>query len=121
MNEQQLRQLLNQGTAVTPKVADRLREARTQALARQRPEPAPVLAWADNVMGDIGWGGLALRILVPLVLLVASGTAIYQWQLNQRAAEVEEIDSMLLTDDLPIDAYLDRNFQNWLKRRAAEQ
>ena len=44
MNEQQLRQLLNQGTPVTPKVADRLREARTQALARQRPEPAPVLA-----------------------------------------------------------------------------
>ena len=121
MNEQQLRQLLNQGIPVTAKVADRLREARTQALARQRPEPAPVLAWADNVMGDIGWGGLALRILVPLVLLLASGSAIYQWQLNQRAAEVEEIDSMLLTDDLPIDAYLDRNFQNWLKRRAAEQ
>ena len=50
-----------------------------------------------------------------------SGVAIYQWQQNQRAAEVEEIDSMLLTDDLPIDAYLDRNFQNWLMRRAAEQ
>jgi hypothetical protein len=28
---------------------------------------------------------------------------------------------MLLTDDLPIDAYLDRDFQNWLKKRAAEQ
>jgi len=121
MNEQQLRQLLNQGIQVTPKAAERLREARAQALARQRPEPAPVLAWADNVVGDIGWGGLALRILVPLVLLIASGSAIYQWQQNQRAAEVEEIDSLLLTDDLPIDAYLDRNFQNWLKRRAAEQ
>ncbi len=121
MNEQQLRQLLNQGTPITSKVADRVREALSPALARQRPEPAPVLAWADNVVGDMGWGGLALRILVPLVLLVASGIAIYQWQQNQRAAEVEEIDSMLLTDDLPIDAYLDRNFQNWLKRRAAEQ
>ena len=121
MNEQQLRQVLNHGVQVTPKVAERLRKAREQALARQRPEPAPVLAWADNVVGDIGWGGLALRVLVPLVLLVASGSAIYQWQQNQRAAEVEEIDSMLLTDDLPIDAYLDRNFQNWLKKRAAEQ
>jgi hypothetical protein len=28
---------------------------------------------------------------------------------------------MLLTDDLPIDAYLDRGFQNWLKTRAAEE
>jgi hypothetical protein len=26
---------------------------------------------------------------------------------------------MLLTDDLPIDAYLDRGFQNWLKKHPA--
>ncbi len=121
MNEQQLRQILNQGTPVRPEVAQRLRQAREQALLRQRPERAPVLAWADNVTGEVGWAGAALRILVPLVLLVASGTAIYQWQQNQRAAEVEEIDSMLLTDDLPIDAYLDRGFQNWLKKRNADQ
>lgn len=121
MNEQQLRQLLNQGITVPPRVADRLRQAREQALARQRPEPAPVLAWADNVVGDVGWGGLALRVLLPIALLVGSGAAIYTWQQNQRAAEVEEIDSLLLTDDLPIDAYLDRGFQNWLKKRAAEE
>jgi len=122
MNEMQLRQLLNQGITVRPEVAARLAQAREQALARQRPEPAPVLAWADNVVGGLGgWGGLALRVLLPLVLLVASGAALYTWQQNQRAAELEEIDSLLLTDDLPIDAYLDRGFQNWLKRRAAEQ
>ncbi len=122
MNEMQLRQLLNQGITVRPEVAARLAQAREQALARQRPEPAPVLAWADNVVGGLGgWGGLALRVLLPLVLLVASGAAIYTWQQNQRAAELEEIDSLLLTDDLPIDAYLDRGFQSWLKRRAAEQ
>ena len=40
---------------------------------------------------------------------------IYNWQEKQRLAEVVEIDSQLLTDDLPIDAYLDRGFQNWLK------
>jgi hypothetical protein len=54
-------------------------------------------------------------------MLVAGGAAIYAWQQNQRAAELEEIDSQLLTDDLPIDAYLDRNFQNWLKKRVAEE
>ena len=67
-----------------------------------------------------GWGGLALRVLLPLALLVGGG-AIYTWQQNQRAAEIEEIDAQLLTDDLPIDAYLDRGFQNWLKKRAAEE
>jgi Protein of unknown function (DUF3619) len=122
MNEQQLRHLLNQGISVRPEVAARLQEARAQALARQRPEPAPVLAWADNVVGNLGgWVGLALRVLLPLALLAGSGAALYSWQQKQRAAELEEIDSQLLTDDLPIDAYLDRGFQNWLKKRAAEQ
>jgi Protein of unknown function (DUF3619) len=121
MNEQQLRHLLNQGISVRPEVGHRLEQAREQALARQRAELPPVLAWADNVIGDVGWGGLALRVLLPLAMLVGSGAAIYTWQQNQRAAEVEEIDSLLLTDDLPIDAYLDRGFQNWLKKRAAEE
>jgi len=122
MNEQQLRHLLNQGIPVRPEVAARLLQAREQALARQRPEPAPVVAWADNVVGNLGgWGGLALRVLLPLALLAGSGAALYNWQQQQRAAELEEIDSQLLTDDLPIDAYLDRGFQNWLKKRAAEQ
>jgi hypothetical protein len=123
MNETQfghrIRQILNQGTHVRPDIAARLRAAREQALARQRAEPAP--AWADNVSGRFGWGGLALRVILPLALLLAGGAAFYTWQQNQRAAEVEEIDALLLTDELPIDAYLDRNFQNWLKKRAAEQ
>jgi hypothetical protein len=122
MNEQQLRQLLNQGITVRPEIAARLAQAREQALAHQRPEPAPVLAWADNMVGNLGgWGGLALRVLLPVVLLIASGAAIYTWQQEQRAAELVDIDSQLLTDDLPIDAYLDRGFQNWLKKRVAEQ
>ena len=121
MNEMQLRQLLNQGTTVKPEIAERLRQARELALGRQRAEPAPVVAWADNVVGDLGWGGVALRVLLPLALLVASGATLYNWQQNRLAAEVEEIDSLLLTDDLPIDAYLDRGFQNWLKKRVAEE
>jgi hypothetical protein len=126
MNEMQfghrIRQLLNQGTHVSPKVAERLRRARELALARQHPEPAPAFAWADSALVRFGgWGGFALRVLLPLAMVVASGIALYAWEQNQRAAELEEIDAQLLTDDLPIDAYLDRGFQNWLKKRAAEQ
>jgi hypothetical protein len=115
------RHLLNQG-AVPPEIAERLKKAREYALERQRPERAPALAWVDNVTGRLGgWGGLALRVLLPLAMLIASGAAIYTWQQNQRADELEEIDTQLLADDLPIDAYLDRGFQNWLKKRAAEE
>jgi len=92
-----------------------------RALEHQRAEVAG-LAWADNIVGRMGgWGAFALRVLLPIALLVGSGAALYGWQQNRLAAEVEEIDAQLLTDDLPIDAYLDRGFQNWLKKRAADE
>ena len=126
MNEMQfgrrIRQILNQGTQVDAKVTERLKRARELALARQRPEPALAFAWADNALVRLGgWGGFALRVLLPLAVLLASGVGLYTWEQNRRAAELEEIDAQLLTDDLPIDAYLDRGFQNWLRKRAAEE
>jgi hypothetical protein len=120
-----IRQILNQGT-VDAGVAQKLKAARELALSRQRPEPQPALLatvrWADNILGNgWSWGGLSARVLLPVVALALAGVGIYRWQENQRLAEVVEIDSQLLTDDLPIDAYLDRGFQYWLKKRAAEQ
>jgi hypothetical protein len=118
-----IRQILNQGTAsIGATTTQKLKIARETALARQRPEPATVERWADNVLGSgWSWGRLSARVVLPTVLLVVAAFGIYRWQENQRLAEVVEIDSQLLTDDLPIDAYLDRGFQNWLKKRAAEQ
>jgi hypothetical protein len=126
MNEQQfgnkMRHLLNQGLALDPTKRDRLRAARERALERQRPERVPALRWADNVLGSFdGWRGLSARVLLPLAVLVLAVSGIYTWQEKRRVAELVEIDSQLLTDDLPIDAYLDRGFQNWLKSRAAEE
>ena len=126
MNEMQfgnrIRHILNGGPALDADKVGRLAKARALALERQRPELAPALAWADNVLGSVGgWTGLSLRVVVPAIALLVSFAAIYTWQQNQRVAEVEEIDALLLTDELPIDAYLDRGFQNWLKKRLAEQ
>jgi hypothetical protein len=126
MNEMQfgnkIRHILNEGLQLDEARAARLARARMQALERLRPEPAAAFAWADNVLGRLGgWGGVSLRLVAPVVALAIGIAAIYAWQQNQRAAEVEEIDALLLTDDLPIDAYLDRGFQNWLKKRLAEQ
>jgi hypothetical protein len=126
MNEHQfgnrVRQVLNRGLGADAKVQRRLKAARELALSRQRPEPALALAWADNVLGRFGgWSAMALYGVLSLALLLGSAAGIYSWQQTQRIAELEEIDSQLLTDDLPIDAYLDRGFQNWLKKRSAEQ
>jgi hypothetical protein len=117
-----IRQALNQGLRLEKNHVERLRAARERALARQRPEPAPALAWADNVLGSLGgWSGVSLRLVAPLAALTVSVAALYTWQQNRVISDFAEIDAMLLTDDLPIDAYLDRGFQNWLKKRAAEQ
>jgi hypothetical protein len=126
MNEPQfgsrIRHFLNQGTHLRADTARQLAAARELALSRQRPEPAPLVRWADNVFGNgWGWGGLSARVILPVLALLAAGIGIYQWQEKQRLAEVVEIDSQLLTDELPIDAYLDRGFQNWLKKHAAEE
>jgi hypothetical protein len=111
---------LDEGIVVTPAVAARLRAAREGALERQRPERAPALGWADNVVGGLGgFGGLSLRVLLPIVVAAAGLAAIYVAQRDQRAAELEEVDALLLSDELPIDAYLDRGFDAWLKKRAA--
>jgi len=124
MNEMQfgnkVRQVLNRGlVGVDDTTAERLRAARERALARQRPEPSPALAWADNVLGGSGGGSFAWRLLLALSVALALGAAIYlyNWQQTQRVEEIEEIDTALLTDELPIDAYLDRGFQNWLKQQ----
>jgi hypothetical protein len=71
------------------------------------------------VGGFGGVGGFSLRVILPTALLVAGLIAIYSLQKEQFAAEVEELDAMLLTDDLPIDAYLDRGFENWLKKASS--
>src|SRR5687768_14236580 len=85
MNEDQfgsqVQHLVNQAIDVPPAAAERLRAAREQALARQRPEPAPALQWADNVLGALGgWAGVSLRVLLPAALLVGGLLGIYAWQ-----------------------------------------
>ncbi len=120
MNEQhfgnRIRHLLNQGLELAPGTRKRLRAAREQALERQRAEPLALARWADNVFGSFdGWRSVSTRVLVPVAVLVIAVSGIYTWQEKRRLAELVEIDSQLLTDDLPVDAYFDRNFQAWLK------
>ena len=124
-----IRQALNEGARLDgnsgARIAERLRAARERALEARRIATAsgrePAFAWARNstvslVGGFGGFGGFSLRVLLPTLLLIAGLVSIYSWQQDQRAADVVELDAQLLTDDLPIDAYLDRGFEAWLKK-----
>jgi hypothetical protein len=123
MNEQQtayrIRQLLNRGLDLDAGKLARLKAAREQALARQRVEsPVFVLAsWADNLISRFGGtASIVPRMLLPTAVLILGLIAINQWRESQVAAEIEEIDAAVLTGDLPLDAYLDKGFDAWLKR-----
>lgn len=115
-----VRHVLNQGARVDAPIAERLRAARMRALEAHRPQPELVPAWA-GAAGE--WPGnlaaFTFRVLLPVALVLLSAFALRGWQERQHLTEIEEIDSELLTDDLPIDALLDRGFQVWLKKRAA--
>ncbi len=123
MNEPQfgnkVRQILNQGAQLDEKSLARLRSAREHALKRQRlSAPAEASAWTDTLVGGFGgFTGLSLRLILPMAVLVGGLLAISGWQQNLRTAEVAELDAMLLTDELPLDAFLDKGFENWLKKQ----
>lgn len=102
--------------------AYRLQQARAAALERLgEPVQAPGLQMAHAIagMGD-GRSRRPARGSLKLWLGVAAFVAIagfgwQQWKAVQQVREFEELDAQILSSDLPIDAYLDRGFQNWLK------
>ena len=101
--------------------AYRLQQARAAALARlSEPRLAPELALA-GAGGAIAGGRpfySQVRFWIGVVLIAAAGFGWQQWQAWQTVKEAEEIDAEILSSDLPIDAYLDRGFQVWLKTGA---
>ena len=102
--------------------AYRLQLARAEALARLGdPQRAPATrmsaALAGAGSGTVGGGpGLRMnaKLLVGALLVVVAYFGYNQWQAYQQLTDLQETDAALLSSDLPIDAYLDRGFQNWL-------
>jgi len=118
---------LDQGTAsMRAGTAYRLQLARQQALERlhvgqtvEQGELAGALAGAGATTSSGGGGRsfwLSGKLWLGILLIAAAGVGYQQYQSWQAAREVVETDAQILTSDLPIDAYLDRGFQNWLKQ-----
>ena len=100
----------------------RLQLARQEALARlSEPKRATELQLAGAASGGgsgtVGGGRgfwASGRLWLGIAIIVAAGFGYQQWQAHQQMTDIEETDAELLSSDLPIDAYLDRGFQNWL-------
>ena len=111
---------LDQGTAqLKAGTAYKLQLARQAAVARaEAPQRSSELALTDARSGSLAGGRPLLgdaRLWIG-ILLIVGGVLIFQnWQIAQQTRDIEETDAALLTSELPIEAYLDRGFQNWLK------
>lgn len=105
-------------------ISERLRAARVQAVAARKAArvqassvaassgPGPVLTWGSGERF-----GLWYRIgsVLPLIALVVGLLAINSLQTDSFVEELAEVDSALLTDDLPPDAFSDPGFVQFLK------
>jgi hypothetical protein len=113
---------LNERAAALPQdITERLRVAREQAVDRarraQRLAPAPVLAqqWGAATLGgpDPWWQRLAS--LLPLLVLAAGLLLVGQWTTREQVLAATDIDVVLLSDEVPPDAYADPGFAEFLK------
>jgi Protein of unknown function (DUF3619) len=122
-----VRHALNESIDTLPvATTDRLAAARKMALSRKK-KHSPLRAFAvqGTLAGHIGnfFNELPLAWLsrmslaIPLIALVAGLVGIYQFEQQHRISEIAEIDAMVLSDELPLSAYLDHGFNAYLAKR----
>ncbi len=115
---------LDHGTAeLKAGTAYRLQQARSAALAKLAAPARGAVRASAHALAGTGTGSgdgsrpfyAQLRFWFGVALIAAAGYGYQQWQAYQEAKEFADLDSQILSSDLPIDAYLDRGFQNWIK------
>lgn len=118
-----VRQALNHGLKdIPPATTRRLEAARHLALSRQK-QAVPQMALAGVGSTSLRFGShipYLKQILAIAALLLGMWIAFY-WHSVQYVSALEEVDSALLTDDLPPDAFLDNDFFEWLLDDSSEE
>ena len=101
----------------------KLLAARKQALAHfvDKPKHGFVPEWALAGVGLIAQpfgGGLRARVVLLALLATLAGAVAWHQAMTTQGSEIAEIDEGLLTDELPINAYLEKGFDSWVKRHS---
>lgn len=109
-------------------VGERLRFAREKALEAARrvrtvnsAQGVGVSASGAAILGfsrSHWW--LRVASVLPLVMLVGGLVLIQEWQVRTQVSVAAEVDEALLGDDLPINAYRDPGFAEFLKAPPSE-
>jgi hypothetical protein len=124
-----LRHALNENLDALPaSTTERLAAARALALSRKKPD-APVqqqrqagLRRFFDVDFHLSGAGLGrLGVAIPLLALVVGLGGLYQYEQQERIAELAELDAAVLADELPLTAYLDHGFNAYLESQQRQQ
>jgi Protein of unknown function (DUF3619) len=116
-----IRQTLDQGVEdLDTRTTARLRQSRLAALDRlDQPAAGVALAGVGNFATSEFFHQARGALVVVMLLFGAVGT--YYWNSYQQASEQAEIESALLADKVPFNAYIDQGFMEWLDHLAQEQ
>lgn len=126
MNEQhfahKVRQHLNRGLHDIPQdTLDRLAAARQAALVHQKQaETQSILASAGNYV-SFRFAGLHVSQMFAAVAILLCCAFSAFWIADQRVQELGDIDSAILSDELPIGALTDKGFAAWLSSKSSPQ
>ena len=122
----QVRHALNENLDNLPAATtERLAAARHIALSRKKKGfPLSVFVTKNAIAGHAG-GFFAdqfswvsrMGVAVPLFALMVGLVGIYQFEQQERITETAEIDADVLSDELPLSAYLDHGFNAYLTTR----
>jgi hypothetical protein len=129
---QQVRRALDETANALPEpTLERLSRARQAAMARKKAAEQPRMALvpafagagaglgagASNDRRQSGRRGLSWQrfgLLVPLTALVVTLSGIAHIENQRRVNEKADIDAAMLSDDLPLNAYVDHGFHAYL-------
>jgi len=106
---------------------DRLAAARQAAMARKKADAparvrvsrtAPALAGGASgfFASQFAWFN-RVSVALPLLLVMGGMVGVYQYEQQQSIAELAEMDTAVLSDELPLSAYLDQGFGAYLETR----
>jgi hypothetical protein len=111
--------VLEEGTGtLAPEQRERLSAARRKALLRHQQATAPAWApaWTTAFSGWTEQSVLGVRYLIPVAALVLGLLGVVYVHTGTVSSDIADIDAGLLTDELPINAFLDTSLDSWLTR-----
>jgi len=133
-----VRHALNETLDTLPaSTVDRLAAARAAALARKKSDSAsraipgtrqrqrqrrPLFDLEAGFASVFATPWVArTAAIVPLVAMVAGLVGVYQAEHEERVAEMADIDAAVMSDNLPLTAYIDHGFNAYLVQQQQQQ